>query len=218
MHRLYSQDMSDLHRNIALGKALAALLVSAATFIVSAPAWADNPLGLYIGGGVGGSHVRDDNLNGFVENHTGWKALIGIHPIHVVGVEAEYTDFGHPGASSVTVAPGLTYNVDASQKAASLFGLVYAPLPLPVIDIYAKAGVSRLKLTLNQFSATSPCGNGCTQYIVTGSSDRTDTKFAYGAGVQSRLPMGFTVRAEYERIASPFGDPDALTVSAVWRF
>ena len=36
--------------------------------------------------------------------------------------------------------------------------------------------------------------------------------------VQTALPLGFTVRAEYERISSQYGDPDAFTVSAVWRF
>jgi opacity protein-like surface antigen len=51
-----------------------------------------------------------------------------------------------------------------------------------------------------------------------GSHNVTQTKFAYGAGVSSKLPLGFSVRAEYERIASPFGDPDAFTVSALWTF
>jgi hypothetical protein len=45
----------------------------------------------------------------------------------------------------------------------------------------------------------------------------TDNKFAYGVGVQSKA-WGVAFRAEYERISSQFGDPDALTVSATWTF
>ena len=47
--------------------------------------------------------------------------------------------------------------------------------------------------------------------------DQTDNRFAYGVGVQSKA-WGVSFRAEYERISSQFGDPDALTVSATWTF
>jgi hypothetical protein len=36
--------------------------------------------------------------------------------------------------------------------------------------------------------------------------------------VQSRFPFGLTIRGEYERISSSFGDPDALMVSVLWQF
>jgi len=95
----------------------------------------------------------------------------------------------------------------------------YLPIPIPFIDIYAKAGVARLRLTANDY-VSEPCttGSPCPQYGIVGRSSVTQTKFAYGGGVSSKLPLGFTVRAEYERIASPFGDPDAFTVSALWTF
>ena len=47
--------------------------------------------------------------------------------------------------------------------------------------------------------------------------NQSDNKFAYGVGVQSKA-WGVAFRAEYERISSPYGDPDALTVSATWTF
>ena len=206
----------------ALGAMLAIAACGASTAAFADNSWGvPNPLGFYLGAGVGYSTIRSDDSPygepGYYNDHqTAWKGIIGIRPISILGVEAEYIDFGQPN-HHYYYDPN-NYGSDSHPRAAVLFGVGYLPIPLPYLDIYAKAGVSRLKLTLNQFSATSPCGNGCTQYIVTGSSDRTDTKFAYGAGVQSRLPLGFTVRAEYERIASPFGDPDAVTVSAVWRF
>jgi hypothetical protein len=44
-----------------------------------------------------------------------------------------------------------------------------------------------------------------------------ETKVAYGAGVQTHF-LGLAVRAEYERISSTYGDPDAVMVSATWTF
>ena len=205
--------MHDLLRNAAWRNALSGLLVGAATIVVSAPARADNLLGLYIGGGVGESHVRNDSLSGFIENHTGWKALIGIRPIPIVGAELEYTDFGHPGATGVTVAPGLAYNVDASQKAASLFGLAYLPLPLPVLDIYGKVGFSRLKSDVNASCVTPvTCGANPAYH-----QQSTDTRFAYGVGAQAKF-FAVALRAEYERIQSSAGSPDLYALIATWTF
>ena len=210
---LYSEDMGSLRRSVVLRNALATFLIGVATIMVSAPARADNPLGLYIGAGVGESHVRNDNLSGFVENHTGWKALIGVRPISLIGAELEYTDFGHPGASGVTVAPGLTYNVDASQKATSVFGLLYAPLALPIVDFYGKAGFSRLQSVINASCATpATCGANPTY-----NNESTDTRFAYGLGAQATF-LGLGVRAEYERISSSGGSPDLYSLIATWTF
>jgi opacity protein-like surface antigen len=208
-----------------ISKALGAMLAIAACGATTA-AFADNswgipnPLGFYLGAGVGYSTIRSDDSPygepGYYNDHqTAWKGIVGIRPISLLGVEAEYIDFGRPSHHDF-YDPNY-YGSNSRPRAAMLFGVGYLPIPLPYVDIYAKAGVARLKLTLNQYAAV-PCGGGCTQYSVIGSNDRTDTKFAYGAGVQSSLPLGFIVRAEYERIASPFGDPDAVTVSAVWRF
>jgi opacity protein-like surface antigen len=179
-------------------------------------------VGFYFGAGVGESTIRSDDpgygLPGYYNDHqTAWKGIIGIRPISYVGIEAEYIDFGQPGHHN---GPDEIeyYGYDSHPRAPILFALGYLPIPIPYIDIYAKAGVARLKLTANDYTST-PCGttgNNC--YVVTGRSDVTQTKFAYGAGVSSKLPLGFTVRAEYERIASPFGDPDAFTVSALWTF
>jgi hypothetical protein len=36
--------------------------------------------------------------------------------------------------------------------------------------------------------------------------------------VQSKFPFGLIVRGEYQRIASSYGDPDALMLSAMWQF
>jgi hypothetical protein len=198
--------------------ALTGALVSAATIMASPPALAQspvglNPLGLYVGGGVGESHVRNDSLSGFVENHTGWKALVGIRPIPILGAEVEYTDFGHPGATNVTVAPGLAYNVDASQKATSLFGLLYVPLPLPFLDLYGKAGVSRLRSNINATCVTPATCGANPGY----STETTDSRAAYGLGAQVKV-LSLGIRAEYERIQSSSGSPDLYSIIGTWTF
>jgi opacity protein-like surface antigen len=212
-----------MKRFFTFGVVAALLACGASTLAHADNSWnVPNPLGFYLGVGVGESTVRSDDFAygtpAYYNDHeTAWKGIVGIRPISLIGVEAEYIDFGEPGSHRGNYDPNY-YGANSHPRAPVLFGVGYLPIPLPFLDIYAKAGVARLKLTQNDFApavcpvnVTGPC-------FAVSSHDRTDSKFAYGAGVQSRLPLGFTVRAEYERISSPYGDPDAFTVSAVWRF
>jgi hypothetical protein len=98
-----------------------------------------------------------------------------------------------------------------------LFGVGYLPLPVPFFDVYGKVGVARLQTDVTTFvaDACQPNSNSCTGSYFR--RNETDDKFAYGVGVQSKA-WGVAFRAEYERISSQFGDPDALTVSATWTF
>jgi opacity protein-like surface antigen len=199
-------------------------LCAVAAGAVSATAQADNawgipnPLGFYLGAGVGESTIRSDDPGygtpGYYDDHhTAFKGIIGIRPVSFLGVEVEYIDFGQPGNHhnyDVNV-----YGQDSHPRAPVLFGIGYLPIPVPWVDVYAKAGVARLKTTLNDYVCVD---SNCNSAELVGYHDETHTKFAYGAGVQTALPLGFSVRAEYERINSQFGDPDAFTVSAVWRF
>jgi len=214
--------MSDPRENAALRKGSVALLAASAAIMMSAPARADDLLGLYVGAGVGQSHVRNDlnpfaNVSGFVENHTGWKALIGVRPIPFLGAELEYADFGHPGASSGPLFPGLIYHEDVSQKAGSLFGLVYWPLPVPIFDLYGKAGMSRLQTSVNASVSCAPPAATCVVSLPSYHQDSTETRFAYGAGAQAKF-MSVAVRAEYERISAPAGSPDLYSLIVTWTF
>ncbi len=187
----------------------------------SAAALAENPLGLYVGAGAGYSTIRSDAPDYgypgyFDDRQAAWKGIVGIKPpLLPVGLEAEYLDFGQPGHHDGN------YNAeDSHPRAAALFAIGYLPIPLPFVDFYGKAGAARLKTTVNPLvsncdAATQDC-TGVTPSVFR--RDVTDTKFAYGAGVQSRFAFGLAVRAEYERIASSYGDPDAITVSATWTF
>jgi opacity protein-like surface antigen len=189
----------------------------------STAAFAADPLGFYVGGGVGESTIRSDDpgygLPGYFNDHqTAWQGTLGFRPLNsFVGAEVSYIDFGQPGGRHRD-DPNF-FGDDSHPRAPVLFGVGYLPIPLPYLDVFAKAGVARLKMTLTQFECTNPSHNGaCNGFTALSRSDITQTKFAYGAGVQSRLPFGLTVRGEYERISSPFGDPDAFMVSAFWRF
>lgn len=205
-----------------------ATMAAVAACGVSTTALADiNPLGIYVGAGVGESTIRSDDssfgLPGYYDDHQfAWKAIAGIRPISFLGAEYEYIDFGQPGShryNDYHYDFG-NYGSDSHPRAQVLYGVGYLPIPVPFVDFFVKAGVARLKTTLNDFQS-EPCtgaGSCAPTYNLVGHHNVTDTRFAYGAGVQTQLPLGFTVRAEYERISSPYGDPDSLMVSAVWKF
>jgi len=205
-----------------ISKTLAALLAIAACG-ASGAAFADNPLGFYVGAGAGESQIRsDDSYYGYPGYYNdyqfAWQGIIGIRPIRMLGVEATYIDFGQPYRHNGYY----DYNVSGSDShptAPALFAVGYLPLPMPFIDVFAKAGVARLSTNLTDFvSQPCPAGGPCPYFIPTDRHQVIDTRFAYGAGVQSRLPFGLILRGEYERISSQFGDPDALMVSALWQF
>jgi len=81
---------------------------------------------------------------------------------------------------------------------------------------FAKAGIARLQTDVTTVAGCTP-STTCLSEPVFFRQNQTDNRFAYGVGVQSKA-WGFAFRAEYERISSQFGDPDALTVSATWSF
>jgi opacity protein-like surface antigen len=201
------------------GTLLATLAVGACA--ASTAALADNPAGFYVGAGVGYSTIRSDDpaygLPGYFNDHqTAWKVIAGVRPIPFVGAEFEYIDFGHP-SHDYSYRDFNNYGLNSHPRASALFGVGYLPLPIPFVDVYGKAGVARLQTSVTTFQ-----GQGCSAYgPCTGTyfrRDQTDNRFAYGVGVQSKYWWGVTFRAEYERISSQFGDPDAVTVSATWTF
>jgi len=202
------------------GTLLAILAVGACA--ASTAALADNPAGFYLGAGVGYSTIRSDDsaygLPGYYNDHqTAWKVMAGVRPIPYVGAEFEYIDFGQPSNDNGYYNTAY-YGLDSHPRAASLFAVGYLPLPIPFFDVYGKAGVARLETDVTT-TVTPNCAqvSTCSQQAYSYRHDETDNKFAYGVGVQSKF-WGVTFRAEYERISSSFGDPDALTVGAAWTF
>jgi opacity protein-like surface antigen len=187
-----------------------------------------------MGAGVGQSHVRNDlNFSTFgaplsggfstTGTKTGWKAILGVRPLSIIGAEAEYLDFGSASASggipATVTSGGLNATLTAHRKAAALFAMGYLPIPLPYLDIFAKAGVARLKSSVSASAqAICPIGLNCIQIIIPPySASSSDTRFAYSAGVQVKV-AGLAVRVEYERISASGGDPDLLSLALTWGF
>jgi hypothetical protein len=188
----------------------------------STTALAEDPAGFYLGAGAGYSTVRSDDpaygLPGYFNDHqTAWKAIAGVRPISVVGAEVEYIDFGQPSHHFNNFNSANFYGFDSHPRAGVLFGVGYLPLPVPFFDVFGKAGVARLETDVTTSTSNCAASAMCTTPTTFSRHNQTDNRFAYGVGVQSKA-WGFAFRAEYERISSQFGDPDALTVSATWTF
>ncbi len=193
----------------------------------SAGALADNPLGAYVGAGVGASNVGNSDYNygyygGYRNNDVAWKAMLGIRPLRFVGAEAEWIDFGSGNGNNGYFGYGDFYaNASSHPKAAVLYGIGYLPVPVPFLDVYGKAGVAHLQTDITTYQYTSggycpPPYSACSAPIAY-RTDQWNTKFAWGAGVGTHW-QDFGFRAEYERIASNFGNPSAFTVGVSWTF
>lgn len=203
--------------------------VAAGASAFSTAALADNPLGLYVGAGVGVASVDNSNYyypygysGGFRDRDASWKALIGVRPIPVLGAELEYLDFGSGDGSNGFYGPlsYYDYGPHSHPKATVLYGVGYLPLPLPFLDVYGKLGVARLQTDISYETCTSlsitPSGLNCTTSVLS-RIDQQNTNFAFGAGVQSKF-QDFAFRAEYERIDSSYGNPSTFMLSVTWTF
>jgi Outer membrane protein beta-barrel domain len=198
-------------------------VIIAAVAFMALPArnvMAEDLLDWYIGGAIGQAHLAAGasyptiaNLNPgeFRENHSAFKAVVGVRPISLFGAELAYFDFGHPSGSI------FAYPANASLKGTAAFGILY--LPVPVIDLYVKAGLARLQSRLNGFYpvgdnvclAGEPCGTAPFEL------NRTSTSGAGGVGAQFKFGS-WSVRAEYERFNAASGNPSLLSVGITWRF
>lgn len=204
------------------------------------PALAADPLGFYLGAGIGHSELRNSlgignfGLTGFSGpysasgHYTGWKLMTGIRPLPVLGAEVAYVDFGSVNAAaSIPATPtqgGLNATATAHPRATALLAIGYLPIPLPHLDVFAKAGVAQLKYDVRvSGQATCPTNLPCflppgvpltpflQSYAVNG------THLAYGAGAQLKL-ASLAVRAEYERISAGSGDVDLLSLGLSFVF
>ncbi len=198
------------------------LFALTSAILVTAPAQkslAGNLLGFYAGAAVGQSRV-DAGSGGLVpsptdhfgRNHSAFQLMAGIRPISLLGAEVAYVDFGHP-SGELGGAPA-----DVSMRAVAAFGVLY--LPVPLIDVYLKAGTARLQSTINGTAyavCTLVVPGGTCQPTVPFRVDRTNTNFAAGAGAQYKIGS-LAVRAEYERFTTTGGKPDLVTLGLTWTF
>jgi Outer membrane protein beta-barrel domain len=192
-----------------------------------------NPLGLYIGAAYGEAHVRArlEGLSGasgslgslgeFDNTNSAFQAMLGIRPISLLGAEVIYVDLGGPSVHGPGVPvpglPGFVTEEKVSQKGAAAFGMLY--LPVPVIDIYLKAGVAHITSDMTATANLTGVGTCAVDNPNCGvgyySRSRSDTNFAYGAGVQWKLGQ-WAVRGEYERFEAAGAYPSVLSIGMTY--
>ncbi len=190
-------------------------------------------LGLYLGAdaywahgyndvplGIPAAALQDDGLipNRVDESHKGATPVIGFRPIPLLGAELKYVDFGRRVNYLVSNEEG--YYLQAASKAVALFGMLYAPLPLQLIDFYGKAGVAQVKSTFSGNAIILPyCGFQPASYCSWATNvNRTEVRFAYGAGAQLKL-SSLALRTEYEIVQQGGGDPPHIfSLGATWTF
>lgn len=145
---------------------------------------------LYFGAGATSNKLDDIVVQGnsFPDlDKTSWKVFAGFRPIRAFAVEADYLDLGSATAEGpctdccMAACRGL-FQSDA--QAFAVYALGFLPLPLPLLDIYGKAGLSRSKLNTNLSGST------------------TSTEFAWGVGIQAHVSI-VGARLEYEQLKFP---------------
>jgi hypothetical protein len=213
---------------------LARSLVAAGVLILSAHSASaqegptpGNPLGAYIGAGLGIATIRQDatpDTGGLsmARTTTGWDAFVGIRPLPYLGAELGYLDFG--SAHDWQYVP-YGYGPDGarfheSTDAPVAFAVGYLPLQ-PWWDVYLKAGGARLHRswdTITPTSCSTPYGCFGGTYV---SGEDSNWDFAYGVGTQWKFgPVAW--RLEYVRVNATGnesgGDPDLLSVGVSWQF
>jgi opacity protein-like surface antigen len=196
---------------------LSPLLAAALLVLPARHAAADNLLGLYVGGAIGQAQVSasvngasfapfaSDAIGEFKANHLAFKIIAGIRPIALIGAEVEYIDLGHPAGSL------FDYPANAATKGAAAFGVLY--LPVPVVDIYLKAGAARLQNSLSGVVPYLPLCAICAPPRF--DQDRTNAGFAAGAGLQYKFGA-WAVRAEYERYNAAGEHPNLMSLGLTW--
>jgi opacity protein-like surface antigen len=188
-------------------------------------AQADDLLGLYVGASFGQAHIRAQQgeivpqVSGTLDmTHSAFKGMLGIRVLSFLGAEVAYMDFGKVSSAPGPVAGSITAE-QVSQKGEAAFALLY--LPVPIIDVYVKAGLSRITTDFNATVAL-PAGAGtcaidhpnCTVPFAI-SHDFTDTSFAYGAGLQWKLGQ-WAVRGEYERFDAAGSNPSLFSIGMTY--
>ena len=190
---------------------------------------ASNLFNVYLGAAYARSNLRarDSNpapfggsgpLDGFDRSDSGYQLSLGVRGLEVLGAEVDYFDLGGGGVSSAyttTGGPGTVTGARLGQKGEAAFAVLY--LPVPIVDVYLKAGVNRITSDLGaHFTPQGLCAlTGCAPESL--SLHATTTGLALGAGVQWSFGA-WGIRAEYERFTALGEHPDLASVGVTWSF
>lgn len=218
--------------NMQSSRFLTALILS--PFVAMNIARAADPLGLYVGAAVGRADIRaqltgevqvvpgqlsPQELGQVDDTQAGFEVVLGARPLSFLGAEVSYIDFGRQSwPPQEVLANGTMRSGAASQKGEAAFAMLY--LPVPVIDIYLKAGVSRITTDINANVSGASGFYFCAIGVPfcapgTASLDETDTSFAAGGGLQWKLG-NWALRSEYERFSAAGARPSLISVGVTW--
>jgi len=175
---------------------------------LSGPARADDAFLVYVGGAAGESQININSLN--TSGHdTAWKVLVGVRALDSLGAEVAYVDLGRPRS---TVAAG---HVNMQATGPVVFGIAYLPLPVPYLDVFAKAGVANVQ---QRATVTLPSGaSACAAGVTCDGFNRTESEFAWGGGAQIRTGA-LSIRVEYEQFRASGGELGLGSVGFLWSF
>lgn len=205
---------------------LAAAVFSLASFSAIASALAADPSGFYVGAAYGRAHVEagpistPDGFGGTVLldapafTHSAYQIMLGVRPVSFLGAEVTYMDFGQ--RFWPTPQAGLFIKAgQASQKGEGVFAMLY--LPVPVVNVYVKAGLSRITTDLSavyEYFGVDNCAFTPCHYTSI-ADNTTDTRFAAGAGLQWKLG-DWGIRGEYERFDAAAANPSLISIGIAW--
>ncbi len=142
---------------------------------------------VYVGAGV----VRDklsnittaDGLALSDIDRTSWKVLVGLRPISLLAVEANYIDLGGQTNNFVDADTHVHY------KAFAGYAVGFLPIPVPFLDVFGKAGLARWQSDGSTVGIAGPAN-------LISFSDR-GTEFAWGVGAGVHIG-NVGARLEYE--------------------
>lgn len=213
-----------------------AALITAAIAAVPCARASTNLLNVYIGAAYGHARLRardiglissvsGSRLGGIDVGNSAYQVIAGVRALDFLGAEVDYFDLGSGGAAPTFSGVGPLPNVNAhvSQKGEAAFAVVY--LPVPIIDVYLKAGVARLTTSLSATvtPSSAPLPLPCVTAVCPSLSEyrgavrTTETAFAAGAGVQWKFG-DWAIRGEYERFTALGEHPSLVSVGATWSF
>ena len=173
---------------------------------------ADN--GVYVGAGAVQSDYGLSNPGGalpFDDSTDGYKLTAGFRLLDSFAIEANYIDHGNaivPTGIVCTQFITVPCPANTSLTATTLSAFAVGFFHLPVVDLFAKAGVDSWKLD----------GHSTGGFVPTFRVNESGTDFAYGAGVQLHFGS-LAARLEYERFDFARNQTlDAVSLSFLYTF
>jgi len=157
---------------------------------------------LYLGAGLANDNLRDIAATNSSLSSTSWKVWAGVRPISLFAIEADYIDLGSqtvnpPGTCALPCA-----STHLSYKAFTAYAVGFAPIPIPWLDVFGKAGLARWNSSGSTTGLFSLSDNG--------------TQFAWGIGGQVHVG-NVGARLEYENFSiRNTGGANIVSLSAFW--